>query len=760
MRYQSIIHILLFILPIGIYAQDDSIFVESKIKTSKIKERQEIPLNPVLGIGSGMFAFIGDIEQNTYNHALVSRLGYELYLGKKFNPFLEINFGVLFGKLGANERSIDRNLNFQSEIRAGGVSLGYNFHHILKKDRLVEPVLSIGFNTFEFLSKTDLYDAQGNFYYYWTDGSIRNLPQNHPEAATAKYLQRDYTYETDIRELNLDGYGKYTERSFAVPVGFHIRTHLSERVDFKIGTTLHYTFTDLVDGITKDGTPGRVGNGRNDMFLYTSASITYDFMIRKDKEDKEEEILDYDLLAEDMEDSDGDGVHDFIDKCANTPPGIKVDMYGCPLDEDGDGVPDYKDDEPGTRPGVFVTMRGEELTDSIIQLEYDRYMDSTGVFAKVINTSETEEGKRAAMFVGRRTFTVQLGEFTSGVPPELINKFLSIPDITTTTLDNNVTVYTAGNYPAQIQAEKRRDELIAAGLTNAKVVEFKDGKFVVPKPVASSQQSIDALFTSSDKNNQINSTNVSTSNIQKDVAIKSTTQKNINETSNTTITTTNQNISNTVSSATNTTTPNNEDFTANDPKDVVVFRVQLGAYKTKISKNVFANVNDLIVVTTEDGLTKYLTGSFTNFNDAAKHKVDMLLKGFNGAFIVAYKNGKRVPLNTVGATVAPKENVDVDDSKEVSSIDKSQIRFKVQIGAFRNEPPSDINEKIKQIPNIEKQYTESGLTRYTAGSFNNYEKANAYKNELAAKFGFTDAFIVAFFKDQLIPVQEAIELLK
>lgn len=736
-------------------AQEDSTNIEPKNKPAKIRERQDIPLNPVLGIGSGMFAFIGDIQEKTYKNALVSRLGYELYLGKKFNSFLEINFGVLFGKLGANERSIDRNLNFQSEIRSGGVSLGYNFHHLLKKDRLVEPVLSIGFNTFEFLSKTDLYDAQGNRYNYWSDGSIRNLAENDPNAATAKYLQRDYTYETDIRESNFDGYGKYTERSFAVPVGFHVRSHLSDRVDFKIGTTLYYTFTDLVDGVAKNGTPGRVGNGRNDMFLYTSASLTYDFMLRKDKDDKEEDFSDFDLLAEDTEDSDGDGVIDFIDKCANTPPGIKVDMNGCPIDEDGDGVFDYLDDELPTRSGVFVTMRGEELTDSIIQLEYDRYMDSTGVFAKVINTTETEDGKKAALFASRGTFRVQLGQFTSGVPPELINKFLSIPDIATTTIDNNLTVYTAGNYPAQIQAEKRRDELIAAGLTDAKVVEFKDGKFITPKATSSQSSSIASNGTKT--TTQSSTSQNQNVGVQQGNGVVTNNQKFNNDATKSITSTSTQTISNQTKQTTNSIV---EDFSSKDTKDVVVFRVQLGAYKSKISKNFFADVNDLVIVTSDDGLTKYLTGSFTNFSDAAKHKVDMLLKGYSGAFIVAYKNGKRVPLSAVGATVAPKENIDVDDTKETNSIDKSQIRFKVQIGAFKNEPPTDINEKIKLLNNIEKQYTESGLTRYTAGSFASYDQANAYKNELSAKYGFTDAFIVAFFKEQLIPVQEALELLK
>ncbi len=42
-------------------------------------------------------------------------------------------------------------------------------------------------------------------------------------------------------------------------------------------------------------------------------------------------------------DSDGDGVNDCFDRCADTPAGAAVDTHGCVKDTDNDGVPDYKD---------------------------------------------------------------------------------------------------------------------------------------------------------------------------------------------------------------------------------------------------------------------------------------------------------------------------------------------------------------------------------------------------------------------------------
>ncbi|ETR70893.1 MAG: OmpA-OmpF porin, OOP family [Candidatus Magnetoglobus multicellularis str. Araruama] len=62
--------------------------------------------------------------------------------------------------------------------------------------------------------------------------------------------------------------------------------------------------------------------------------------------------------AQPLKDSDNDGVFDHKDHCPDTPFGVKVDQWGCPLDNDQDGVPDYEDQCPGTLPGVRVDPHG------------------------------------------------------------------------------------------------------------------------------------------------------------------------------------------------------------------------------------------------------------------------------------------------------------------------------------------------------------------------------------------------------------------
>lgn len=57
-------------------------------------------------------------------------------------------------------------------------------------------------------------------------------------------------------------------------------------------------------------------------------------------------------------DSDGDGVHDGVDRCANTPAGTPVTADGCPRDSDGDGVPDAIDRCGSTPAGTPVDATG------------------------------------------------------------------------------------------------------------------------------------------------------------------------------------------------------------------------------------------------------------------------------------------------------------------------------------------------------------------------------------------------------------------
>lgn len=67
------------------------------------------------------------------------------------------------------------------------------------------------------------------------------------------------------------------------------------------------------------------------------------------------------VAAAPIADSDGDGVNDDLDRCPNTPAGVRVDADGCALDSDGDGVADHMDECPGTVAGAAVDEKGCEM---------------------------------------------------------------------------------------------------------------------------------------------------------------------------------------------------------------------------------------------------------------------------------------------------------------------------------------------------------------------------------------------------------------
>lgn len=764
----KVIACLLF-LSYSAFAQDNtSLAADSASKNTTApspKPNHEFVFKPTLGLGTGLFSFYGDIYSKHFQNPSVSRIAYELNVSQRFTDYLNFNFYVLFGQLGANERMVGdgRNLNFNSHIRAGGINLLYDFGNFLPKDRWASPYISAGIESFEFLSKTDLYDSEGNRYNYWSDGTIRNLPENDANAVNAIEIHRDYTYESDVRNMNLDGFGKYPERSWAVPVGAGALMKINDYWTFKIGATMHFTFTDYIDGVTAKSVGNRTGNSKNDNFMMTSFSLHYNLGTKKKTEETEEsgDFNDADFFALDLEDFDKDGVPDTKDSCQGTPAGVPVDAKGCPLDDDGDGIPNGQDDEPETPKGVLVDNHGVTLNDSTIAYQYSVYSDSTGLYAKVEYHDHNGNTYRNPAL--QKEYTVALGTFKKGLPPDLMTKFLSINDISSSVIDDSTTIYTAGKFPDHLSAENRRQELIKQGLTDAKVVYKQNGKYYDAAKLGSAADvatnnngnTNKGSGTSGNKNpdNRTNSGNDNTNNNSNNNAANNNTAGNNNSG--------NKNNPGNSNSGTNSGNNNNSQPTDNiSNQSGIVLRVQLGAYRNRLSKKVFKDIGDLIEIKTEDGLYKYLTGSFTNFDAAAKHKVEMLLKGYNGAFIAAYKDGKRISLAEAGATMPKKgEDQEISDSSAVNGANKNLVIFKVQVGAFKNEPPADKQTQFNSIKGVNKEVTSAGLNRYVVGSFNDYKSAEAMKAELIKK-GLADAFVIASFNGEYISIQEAIELSK
>jgi OOP family OmpA-OmpF porin len=139
-----------------------------------------------------------------------------------------------------------------------------------------------------------------------------------------------------------------------------LRFLFSESVSFNLAAALNLQQNDELDGV--------VAGLNNDAFYTFTGGFSFYIGGIKDS-DKDGVFDDYDACPETPQgvrvdefgcpiDSDGDGIPDYLDRCPQTLTNVQVDKYGCPIDTDGDGVPDYLDECSNTPPGVSVDIRG------------------------------------------------------------------------------------------------------------------------------------------------------------------------------------------------------------------------------------------------------------------------------------------------------------------------------------------------------------------------------------------------------------------
>lgn len=371
---------LLLILPMVAFLQDANGQTPEELYYEDDSGRDAL-FRPRVGLGTGIFTFFGDVNDDNRLHPFTSSLGYEFVASANLTRYFNLNLKAFYGNIKINERGKEiegfdktRNLNFKSEMFVGGVDVSYNFNHLYNRPGIIQPFVSAGVAFFNFDTKGDLTNENGVSYHYWDDGSVRLVAQEEADLLGIEPdpVNRDHNYETDLRKADLDSLGKYNTFSFAIPVSLGIDFRLSRRVGAKFSSTFYYTFTDNIDNVSSKGTGMRQGNKANDMFLFTSISVSY--ALGSNKESVKSNKLKYyqgtNFTALYFEDSDGDGVNDFDDLCAETPEGAKVDEFGCALDTDIDDIQNYRDDEASTPQGNIVTTRGVTLTDSMMLAAY------------------------------------------------------------------------------------------------------------------------------------------------------------------------------------------------------------------------------------------------------------------------------------------------------------------------------------------------------------------------------------------------------
>jgi hypothetical protein len=640
----------------------------------------ELP-RPRIELSTGVMSYFGDVGNlDGISQSSTLNWGYKLSLRNPISDSFDLDLFALFGSLSANERLIDNDADFRTSISMGGLSLRYNFNALLPEQRQITPYLSVGVTTFEFNPKADRLDANGVPYNYWSDGSIRSLPQNAPNAGEAGILTRDREYETDLRLTNEEGIESYSIRSFSIPIGAGAEIVASPSFSIRLGAEYHFGFTDNLDNISNPET-GRKGN---DHFLFSNVGVVYNLRYKKDK--KANAVgLDPELLAGEFDDQDGDNVADIVDLCPNTPSEVAVNEFGCPLDGDKDGVPDYLDLEPNTPAGVAVNLNGEALTDEAIEKMYALYKDSLGIQNFTKTQTFTADVDRNNLVVGNRKkgYRVVIDTEGGSINSSDIGKLLSIAEIKFEEKDGSTSYY-LGEFTNLEETVSKKLSLDEMGISSRIVYnEFGNLTDVNAAEVNAIAQSVDA--------GGINA-------------------------------------------------------------EGTVFRVQIGAYRYKLSGDAFKDVSNLLIIEGDDGLTRYVSGSFPTIKEAAEHKVNLLLKGFEGAFVTAYRDGKRITLKEAGAQVNTTENINT--VKTGGAINKKFVKFAVQVDSFSGRVPAETLAKFMELGNVRPIRSEGSGTKYIYGNYSSFEEAESVLSELKER-GFEKAFVVGEFNGKIISAEEA-----
>lgn len=308
-------------------------------------------------VQAGGLKYLGDVGQKSNaNFFSDTRLGYNLGIEYRIGKVLGIGLDGMYGTLAGTDNDKTSRLNFKSQVMGGGLNVFAFFDRLGEKEKDVAPYIHAGVGYLMFDPYGDLKDKNGVSYNYWSDGSIRNLPETTINEPISTIIKRDYTYETQLKDTTAN----YARNTLFIPLGIGAKFQMGFRTSLRVGLTYNLCLSDYVDNYKKGG---------NDSWASANVGLNIHFGKRP-----KDGYSDVDFKSVDNSDTDGDGVKDIEDRCFGTPKGVKVDKFGCPEDKDGDGVADYMDKEPNSKKGARVDGNGVTIDEEALakkQLEWE-----------------------------------------------------------------------------------------------------------------------------------------------------------------------------------------------------------------------------------------------------------------------------------------------------------------------------------------------------------------------------------------------------
>ena len=241
------------------------------------KDNVMIPL-PTISINFGINNSFSDVKLGSAGPSAFTQFGYQLTITQRVAKFLNASLNLYTGTIYGEEQIGQTNLNYRTTLFSQHINFEYNFYPLLKPNdqgkQLIRPYIGFGLGVLSFRSKGDVKDDKGRDYQFWSDGSINAEIEGTINPSEATSLERDFVYETELRDANLDGLRKYPQLAFSLPLNAGIRFQISKNVGLNAAFAYSFNFSDMLDNVSEDGVGDRQGAKGFDNHLFGSVGLS------------------------------------------------------------------------------------------------------------------------------------------------------------------------------------------------------------------------------------------------------------------------------------------------------------------------------------------------------------------------------------------------------------------------------------------------------------------------------------------------------
>lgn len=252
-------------------------FAQNKADSLLATDNKLIPL-PTVNINVGFNHAFSDVALSKEGPTPFRQLGYQLTVVQRAAKFLNVGFDLYSGTIYGEEQRGTTNINYRTSLVSPRINVEYNFYPLLKPDirgrQLIRPYVGFGVGMVIFRSKGDMKDESGNAYNYWQNGSIYAEAEGSIDESEATPLERDFEYETDLRDANLDGFRKYPQTVLSLPFNAGVRFQLSKNVGINAAFSYVMNFTDMLDNVSSESIGVRQGSSGFDNHLFGSIGLS------------------------------------------------------------------------------------------------------------------------------------------------------------------------------------------------------------------------------------------------------------------------------------------------------------------------------------------------------------------------------------------------------------------------------------------------------------------------------------------------------